>query len=175
MKIQKISMFVMLGVVLSGCESRIDVVNQEMANIRNQQPIAIEPAPDFVPVESFNYAAQQLRSPFIPGSLASELKIMAGKRVYPNLNRQLQPLESFPIENLNLKGSLRNQSGQIMALIQTPDGQVERVQVGSYMGLNHGRIIKITPTQIDVMEIIPDGREGFVERPRSLILIGPAP
>jgi type IV pilus assembly protein PilP len=77
--------------------------------------------------------------------------------------------------NLNLKGSLRNQSGQIMALIQTPDGQVERVQVGSYMGLNHGRIIKITPTQIDVMEIIPDGREGYVERPRSLILIGPAP
>jgi type IV pilus assembly protein PilP len=175
MKIQKISMFVMLGVVLTGCESRIDVVNQEMVNIRNQQPIAIEPAPDFVPVESFNYAAQQLRSPFMPGSLASELKIMAGKRVYPNLNRQLQPLESYPIENLNLKGSLRNQSGQIMALIQTPDGQVERVQVGNYMGLNHGRIIKITPTQIDVMEIIPDGREGFVERPRSLILIGPAP
>lgn len=175
MKIQKISMFVVLGAVLSGCESRIDVVNQEMANIRNQQPIAIEPAPDFVPVESFNYAAQQLRSPFMPGSLASELKINAGKRVYPNLNRQLQPLESYPIENLNLKGSLRNQSGQIMALIQTPDGQIERVQVGSYMGLNHGRIIKITPTQIDVMEIIPDGREGFVERPRSLILIGPAP
>jgi type IV pilus assembly protein PilP len=175
MKIQKISMFVMLGVVLTGCESRIDVVNQEMVNIRNQQPIAIEPAPDFVPVESFNYAAQQLRSPFMPGSLASELKINAGKRVYPNLNRQLQPLESYPIENLNLKGSLRNQSGQIMALIQTPDGQIERVQVGSYMGLNHGRIIKITPTQIDVMEIIPDGREGFVERPRSLILIGPAP
>lgn len=175
MRIQKISMFVMLGMVLAGCESRIDIVNQEMANIRNQPPVAIEPAPDFIPVETFNYAAQQLRSPFMPGSLASELKIMAGKRVYPNLNRQLQPLESYPIENLNLKGSLRNQSGQIMALIQTPDGQVERVQVGNYMGLNHGRIIKITPTQIDVMEIIPDGREGYVERPRSLILIGPAP
>lgn len=175
MKMHKLSLFVVLGVVLAGCESRIDVVNQEMANIRNQPPIPIEPAPDFVPVESFNYSAQQLRSPFMPSSLASELKIMAGKRVYPNFNRQPQPLESFPIENLNMKGSLLNQAGKIMALIQTPDGQVERVQVGNYMGLNQGRIVRISPTQIDVVEIIPDGREGYVERPRSLILIGPAP
>ncbi|QXW26252.1 pilus assembly protein PilP [Acinetobacter johnsonii] len=175
MKIQKISVFVMLGIILTGCESRIDVVNQEMANIRNQPPVPIEPAPDFIPVDSFAYGAQQLRSPFLPSSLAAELKVMAGKRVYPNFNRQQQPLESFPIENLNMKGSLLNQSGKIMALIQTPDGQVERVQVGNYMGLNHGRIVKITPTQIDVVEIIPDGREGYVERPRSLILIGPAP
>jgi type IV pilus assembly protein PilP len=175
MEIQKISVFVMLGIILTGCESRIDVVNQEMANIRNQPPVSIEPAPDFIPVESFVYGAQQLRSPFLPSSLAAELKVMAGKRVYPNFNRQQQPLESFPIENLNMKGSLLNQSGKIMALIQTPDGQVERVQVGNYMGLNHGRIVKITPTQIDVVEIIPDGREGYVERPRSLILIGPAP
>jgi type IV pilus assembly protein PilP len=47
-----------------------------MANIRNQPPIAIEPAPDFVPAETFIYAAQQLKSPFLPNSLATELKIM---------------------------------------------------------------------------------------------------
>lgn len=100
---------------------------------------------------------------------------MAGKRVYPNLNRQSQPLESYALETLNMKGSMRNQSGQTLALIQTPDGEVERIQRGSYMGLNHGRVVNITPTQIDLIEIIPDGREGYVERPRSLILIGPAP
>lgn len=175
MKIQKISMFVVLGMILAGCESRIDIVNQEMANIRNNAPIPIEPAPDFVPVEIFIYSAQQLKSPFLPSSLAAELKIISGKRVYPNLNRQLQPLESYALENLSMKGSLRNSAGKILALIQTPDGQIERVQVGSYMGLNHGRIVKITPTQIDVVEIIPDGREGYVERPRSLILIGLTP
>ena len=100
---------------------------------------------------------------------------MAGKRVYPNLSRQQQPLETYALEILSFKGSMRNQTGGIVALIQTPDGQIERVQVGNYMGSNHGRIVKITPTQIDVIEIIPDGREGYVERPRSLILIGPAP
>lgn len=175
MKMQKISMSILLGLTLVGCDSRIDVVNQEMANIRNQPPVAIEPAPDFSQVETFNYAAHQLKSPFLPSSLAAELKIMAGKRVYPNFARQQQPLESYALEALNMKGSLRNQSGQILALIQTPDGEIERVQRGSYMGLNHGRVTNISPTQIDLIEIIPDGREGYVERPRSLVLIGPAP
>ena len=98
---------------------------------------------------------------------------MAGKRVYPNLSRQLQPLESYAIESLNMKGSMRNQSGQILALIQTPDGEIERVQRGNYMGMNQGRIIEITPTRIDLLEIVPDGRDGYIERPRSLVLIGP--
>lgn len=175
MKMQKFSLSLMLGLLLVGCDSRIDAVNEEMANIRNQPPLPIEPAPVFPPVPTFDYAAHQLKSPFLPSSLAAELKIMSGKRVYPNLSRQLQPLESYAIESLNMKGSMRSQSGQILALIQTPDGEIERIQRGSYMGMNHGRVVNITPTQIDLVEIVPDGREGYVERPRSLVLIGPAP
>ena len=39
---------------------------------------------------------------------------------------------------------MRGQNGQILALIQTPDGEIERVQRGSYLGMNHGRVINIT-------------------------------
>ena len=90
MKNIKITSALTLGFLLLGCDSRIDAVNQEMANIRNQPPLPIEPAPDFMPVETFNYAAHQIKSPFLPSSLAAELKIMAGKRVYPNLSPQPQ-------------------------------------------------------------------------------------
>ena len=175
MKKYKILFGLLVTTGLVGCDSRIDAVNQRMAEIRNEPALPIEPAPVFAPVPLFNYAAHQLKSPFMPSSLAAELKIMSGKQVYPNFNRQPQPLESYALETLNMKGSMRNQSGQTLALIQTPDGEVERIQRGSYMGLNHGRVVNITPTQIDLIEIIPDGREGYVERPRSLILIGPAP
>ena len=65
----------------------------------------------------------------MPSSLAAELKIMAGKRVYPNFNRQPQPLESYALESLNMKGSMRGKSNDTIALIQTPDAQIERVQV----------------------------------------------
>lgn len=158
--------------VISGCDSRIDAVNQEMANIRNQPPSPIEPAPVFNPVPVFQYSAQQLRSPVLPSSLANELKIMSGKRVYPNFARPQQPLESYALETLSMKGSMKSANGKILALIQTPDGEIEKVQRGSYMGVNQGRIIQITPTRIDLLEIVPDGRDGYIERPRSLVLIG---
>jgi len=105
-QLNKIVCGILFAMLLVGCDSRIDAVNQEMANIRNQQPLPIEPAPVFNPVPSFNYSAQQLRSPFLPNSLANELKIMSGKRVYPNFSRQPQPLESYPLESLTLKGSM---------------------------------------------------------------------
>ncbi|MEN4982521.1 pilus assembly protein PilP [Acinetobacter modestus] len=169
----KILCGLLIGIGLVGCDSRIDTVNQQMADIRNQPPLSIEPAPVFTPVPLFNYSAHQLKSPFMPSSLAAELKIMAGKRVYPNLNRQPQPLESYALEALNMKGSMRGKMNETIALIQTPDKQIERIQVGSYLGMNQGRVVKISPTQIDLIEIVPDGRDGYVERPRTLVLIGP--
>lgn len=175
MKKYKILFGLLVTTGLVGCDSRIDAVNQRMAEIRNEPALPIEPAPVFAPVPLFNYAAHQLKSPFMPSSLAAELKIMAGKQVYPNFNRQPQPLESYALESLNMKGSMRGKGNNTIALVQTPDGQVERVQVGSYVGVNQGRITKISPTQIDLVEIVPDGRDGYVERPRTLVLIGPAP
>ena len=126
-QLSKIVCGISFAMLLVGCDSRIDAVNQEMANIRNQQPLPIEPAPVFNPVPSFNYSAQQLRSPFLPNSLANELKIMSGKRVYPNFSRQPQPLESYPLESLTLKGSMKGSVGQTVGLIKTPDGEIERV------------------------------------------------
>lgn len=164
--------FAVMGTLLSGCSSRVEFVNSEMATIRNQPPLPIEPPPIYEPAPQFQYAAQNLRSPFLPSSLYTELKIMAGKRVYPDLNRVAQPLEAYALETLMFKGSMKDVHGKIVALIQTPDGQISRVQVGNYMGLNMGHIVKITSTQIDLIEIISDGRDGYVERPRSLVLLG---
>jgi type IV pilus assembly protein PilP len=165
-----LSLFLMVA-----CDSRIDIVNQQMNEIRQKPPLPIDPPPVFEPAPVYEYDAHQLRNPFISGSLSEELKLMAGRKVYPNLSRPLQPLESYALESLSMKGSLNNQRGKIRALIQTPDQEIEQVQVGSYMGLNHGRVVKITTNQIDLIEIIPDGREGFVERPRSLVLVGVKP
>ena len=175
MNYSKMIYSVCVGIMLVGCDSRVDAVEQEMATIRNQPPLAIEPAPTFIPAPNYEYAGYCFKNPFIATSVADELKVMAGKRVYPNLAREKQPLEYFALESLILKGSMRNAAGQITGLIQSPDGKIEQVERGSYMGMDYGRVVNITPTQIDLKEIVSDGREGYVERPRSLILIGPAP
>lgn len=162
---------VLSGFFLSGCSSPIDVVSLEMKKIHEEPALAIEPAPLFLPVPTFTYAAQGLRSPFLPLSLAQELKIMAGKHVMPDLTRPPQFLEQFALESIRMRGTLRNLKGPLFGLIEDPDGGVTRVNVGNYVGKNYGRIVGITPTQINIVEVVPDGKDGFLERPRSLIMV----
>jgi type IV pilus assembly protein PilP len=57
---------------------------------------------------------------------------------------------------------------QVYGLVETKDGVVHRVSIGNYMGQNDGRIIQITPTQIRLVEIVPDGLGGFMKRPAAL-------
>lgn len=163
-----------VAVFMVGCESRVEQAEQKMAQIRQESPLAVTPPPVFTPVPTFVYDAYQLKSPFVPTSIANELKVMAGKRVYPNLNRPLQPLENYALEELLMKGTMRNAAGKLVALIRTPDGQIDQVQVGNYMGKNYGRIVRITTNQIELVEVVPDGQDGYIERPRTLILYGDA-
>jgi type IV pilus assembly protein PilP len=44
------------------------------------------------------------------------------------------------------------------------------VKVGNYLGKNHGRIKMIDESRVEVVEIVPDGKGNWVERPRTLAL-----
>jgi len=65
-------------------------------------------------------------------------------------------------------GTLANGDGRF-ALVKGGDG-VHRVKVGDYLGRNYGRIVDITDAEVEVLEIVPDGEGGWLERPRSLNL-----
>lgn len=65
-------------------------------------------------------------------------------------------------------GTLSNDSG-FFALVGGAGG-VHRVKVGDYLGRNHGRVVSVDEAKIDVIEIVPDGDQGWLERPRSLTL-----
>ena len=158
-------------IALSGCSSRIDAVNERMQQINAEPPLPVPPPPVFLPIPTYGYAAQQLRSPFMPPSLAQELQTMAWRRVMPDLARPPQYLEQFPLESLRMRGTLTRASSPLFALVEDPEGVVTRVQAGNYMGRNFGRVTAVTPSQITVIEIVPDGRDGIVERPRSLGMV----
>lgn len=172
MKLGYVILTAVLGTLLVGCESRHDLAQQKMNEIRSQPPLPPKPIPVFEAVPTFMYAAQDLRSPFMPTSIANEIRTMAGRRVYPNENRAKFELESYPLEVLLMKGTMNGAQG-IQALIQTPapDSKIVAVERGHYLGQNHGRVVRITPQQIDLIEIVPDSRGGYVERPRTLVLL----
>jgi type IV pilus assembly protein PilP len=52
--------------------------------------------------------------------------------------------------------------------VQTRDGLIHRVLPGQYMGQSEGRITDISESKISLIEIVPDGMGGYMERPAAL-------
>lgn len=157
--------------LMAGCDSRVDHVESEMSRVQQDPPLPVKAAPVFDKVPAFSYSAQALRSPFLQSSLYQELKVRAGNKVTLNHAHVAEPLELYPLDSLLMRGILQENT-KISALIQAPNKQVYRIGVGSYMGLNQGRVISLTPERIQLVEIVSDGQGGYVERPRTLILVG---
>ena len=63
-----------------------------------------------------------------------------------------------------------NKDRAVFALVKAPDGVVHRVTMGNHMGQNYGKIVAISDTSVDLVEIIPDGFGGFMERQANLAL-----
>ena len=156
--------------LLSGCTDRVGLAEQQMQEIRNQPAQPVKPPPTPEVVQEFNYSASQLRSPFMPPSLmlqANQVQQMQGVR--PDVTRLKEPLEQFELNELTYKGTMVSSSGEVYGLVQRPDAGIASVKEGNYMGKNDGRIVEITPTQINLIEIIPDSRVGYVEKPNSIV------
>ncbi|HCW91308.1 MAG TPA: pilus assembly protein PilP, partial [Marinobacter sp.] len=90
--------------------------------------------------------------------------------VEPDLDRPPEVLETYSLNDLAMVGTLTGYDGGRYALIRDPGGGVHRVRTGNYVGQNYGRIVGINDTRVEIIEIVPNGRGGWVERPRSLSL-----
>ena len=130
---------------------------------------SVKPVPQFEPYESFTYSAADLRDPFVANvELDQEPEVMV---TAARESRPKQPLEQFPLDTLSMVGTLQQQSQQ-WALIKDPQNVVHRIQVGNYMGKNEGRVTQISETDIRLIEIVPDGIGGFLERDASIAIGG---
>lgn len=148
----------------AGCSSKDSDLESFIAQTRQEQPGGVEPLPEIKGYESFAYSAQNMRSPFMPGGSGG-----ASQSVRPNSSRAREHLEQFPLDTLQMKGTL-NIGGRTYALVRTRDGVVHRVLPGNHIGQNEGRITSIEPSRISLIEIVPDGLGGFMERPATLDL-----
>ena len=151
---------------LSGCSNGMDQLKQQVAEIKARPGEAIEPLPEIKPYEAFTYNASNMRSPFVPTPPA---RSDVANGVRPDVKRPREFLEQFPLDTMRMVGTLQLQ-GRNYGLVQGKDGLVHRVLNGSFMGQNDGRIVSISPTKISIIEIVPDGLGGYIERPAALAL-----
>lgn len=130
----------------------------------------IEPPPAIKPYEPFNYDnSTSLPDPFKPRKPDLKAGGQAGLN-QPDMSRRRETLEEYPLDSLKMVGFLyQGNSGQ--AVIRTPDGKLNRVKVGNYMGQNFGQIIEITETEVTLKEMVQDSAGDWSERTSSLQLV----
>ena len=151
---------------LAGCSTEMEELQAKVKEIKDRPGERIEPLPEIKPYEPFAYSASNLRSPFVPAAPARS-DLAAGVR--PDVKRPREFLEQFPLDTMRMVGTLQLH-GRNYGLVQGKDGLVHRVLPGNFMGQNDGRIVGITGTKISIIEIIPDGLGGYIERPAALAL-----
>lgn len=158
---------------LSGCvgDTQFTDLRAQMEEIKKRPKGNIEPPPEFKAYTSFAYSAAALRSPFSP-PMDVELIEATGQKsaVKPDLERPKEALEEFGIDSLSMVGTLNKPGNVLFALVQDTNGGLHRIAVGNYMGRNHGKVFNVTPQKIDVIEIVSDGQDGWIERPRTIAL-----
>lgn len=163
---------VSLAAILAGCSGSGDHqdLRDYVLETKRRPKGQIEPLPSFRPYQSFVYSAVTFRSPFErPVAEKKQIYLSSNSDVKPDLTREKEFLENFNIASLKMVGTLER-SGVLWALINDGEGAIHRVTSGNYIGKNHGRIVAASGSQIDVVEIVPDGLDGWVERPRTLKL-----
>jgi len=150
--------------VLAGCSGRDSDLNNFIETTKKEPGGRVEPLPEVKPYDSYVYSSTAMRSPFVPGGARG-----ADNSPRPEVQRNREFLEQFSLDTLKMVGTLKLK-GQNYGLVQVNDGRVQRVLVGNHVGQNDGRITDIVPNKISVIELVPDGLGGYIERPAALAL-----
>lgn len=128
------------------------------------------PPPELKPYEPFVYDnSAGLSNPF----KSRKIEVVSGGRGgfnQPDLTRNKEALEEFPLEGLKMVGYL-SKINIAHAVVRSPDGKIHRVKVGNFLGLNFGKIVAITESEVTVKETVQDSAGDWTERMSGLLLM----
>jgi len=152
------------ALALAGCGEGLGELQAQIDQAKQRPGGRIQPLPEVTPYESYAYIKASARSPFVQSASAESA---AGPR--PDSTRPREYLEQFPLDTMRMVGTLRLGGGNY-GLVQTRDGLIHRVLPGNHLGQNDGRIMSVGEARITLVEIVPDGLGGYIERPAALAL-----
>jgi type IV pilus assembly protein PilP len=161
----------LLGVLiagsLAGCTGGMGDLEAYIAEVKSRPAPPLDPLPVMQQFETFEYAAQDLRDPF--SNPSDEQVSAAGLGPRPDPDRRKEALEAFTLDGLDMMGTLGT-GDSLVGLVMDPDRVIHRVVTGNYLGQNDGRITGIYEDKIELVELVPDGSGGWIERRAELAL-----
>jgi type IV pilus assembly protein PilP len=156
---------VLAGMGAAGCSGGQSDLQRWIEATKKKPGGRIQPLPEVKPYETYVYSASKMRSPFQPQGAG----VVNGQNLRPSSRRNREFLEGFSLDTLKMVGTFKVGTS-FYGLVQSKDGLVHKVQPGNYLGQNDGKVTEITGGKISLVEIIPDGLGGYIERPASLAL-----
>ena len=171
-KTRKLAACVALLVSTVGCVSEdVDDLKAYISKVKAKPATAIEPMPVIKSYESYAYVSEGLRNPFQKEEEPQYLEeMMAVDGPGPDLDREKENLEAYPLDTLRMVGTL-SRNGELWGLVRANDGVIHRVQAGNYLGQNYGKIMAIQDQQVDLSEWVVTTTGKWREREASLALV----
>ena len=164
----------LVAAMLTGCARSKSELESYITEVKGRPAGPVDPLPVMKTFETFIYAAHEFRDPFSPID-SSDDRESAGQSIVisgpkPNVDRRKEELERFPLDTLDMVGTLAAGEAGLFGLIKDPEGVVHRVLPNNYLGLNDGRILGIYEDRIELVELIPDGSGGWEEQETAIAL-----
>lgn len=176
MRLRTIVVSALAVLMLAGCTAGRRDLEDWVAAEKAKKGAPIDPLPVVKTFETFEYKSQDgqgqdLRDPFSPSPEEAREEQLAdgGNGPRPDQNRTPELLEKYPLDGLSMVGTL-GIGAAIEGLVKDPDGVVHRVRADNYLGQNYGRITSIAEDRIELVELVPNGAGGWMERQASIAL-----
>jgi type IV pilus assembly protein PilP len=139
-----------------------------MAEIRQRHHPKPVNLPQAARMAEFRYQAGERTDPFDLSKLSTIDAAAISNTPQPDLRRPREPLETFPLDSLQLIGNLRR-GKDVVALIQA-DKLIYSVRIGAHLGQDLGKVIAINDKTVDIDEWVADSTGGWVRRQTQLVL-----
>jgi type IV pilus assembly protein PilP len=148
---------------LAACESSSDEsLSEWMATVRrtaHASPLSL-PAPLAMTPSVYELAGQV--DPFDASKISMLLDISDHAGVRPDLKRSREPLESYPLDQFRMVGSL-GRPGQSVALVEV--GKIlYQLRKGNHLGQDLGEVITIMDGSIEIEETIQEANGNWIKR-----------
>ena len=155
--------------------SCVDVDIDDLTRFVVETKEKIYPIDDKVPalkkIEALTFTQQDSRNPFSDPQAEIVAPVVNAPKScpQPNFNRKKQALETYSLDNLAMRGTVLVEQ-ELWALVQVTGGELYKVKPGHYLGLNHGKVVKIAEDKIDLLELALDRDGCWQERITQITL-----
>jgi type IV pilus assembly protein PilP len=165
-----------LGILLSvsmltACGENVDDLNSYIATTKARPAEPIPPIPPVKTYTPYDYEGLTGRDPFLQSLSEGSDDVASSKGAgpRPNFERAKEYLERYELDTLAMVGTFEKENNY-WALVRDPEGVIHRVPAGDFIGKNHGQVVAINSTDVELSELISDGAGGWLVREASIAL-----